>query len=174
MADFIDAATRSKWMAAIRSGNTRPELLVRRWLHRSGLRFRLHARELPGTPDIVLPRHGVCIFVNGCFWHRHAGCRYARMPSTRTAFWSGKLERNVERDAQARKALRRLGWRVIDIWECGIKDVADPDLRWLHDAVVSSGRMHVVWPRRPPKAAHDREVRGSRAQRRQSTRRRAA
>src|SRR5574340_859445 len=100
MADFIDTATRSMWMAQIRSGDTAPELFVRRWLHRAGLRFRLHVRTLPGTPDIVLPRRGVCIFVNGCFWHRHQDCRYARTPGSRTAFWIEKLERNVERDAQ--------------------------------------------------------------------------
>ncbi len=105
-------------MSHIRGKNTKPELLVRSLLHSMGYRFRLHRRDLPGNPDIVLPRHGVCIFVHGCFWHLHSQCKDARIPKTRTAWWRKKLEGNAARDKRHAAALRRLGWRVIMVWEC--------------------------------------------------------
>ena len=113
---------RSRIMRSIRKANTRPELLVRRLLHGMGYRFRLHRRDLPGTPDIVLPRHRVAIQVHGCFWHQHPGCRHATRPSARPEYWLPKLARNVERDAQASAALEALGWRVLTLWECELKD----------------------------------------------------
>ena len=111
-------------MARIRSSNTKPEIAVRRLLHARGLRFRLHRRDLPGKPDIVLPRHRLAIFVHGCFWHQHPGCRLASRPKTRTDYWMPKLFANVERDARAVSGLTDMGWRVETIWEC---DVRQPD-----------------------------------------------
>jgi DNA mismatch endonuclease (patch repair protein) len=109
---------RLRVMRAIRKTNTLPELLVRRRLHAMGYRFRLHCRDLPGTPDIVLPRHRLAIQVYGCFWHQHAGCGYCRTPRTRPDYWPAKLARNVERDARSDAALRAAGWRTAVIWEC--------------------------------------------------------
>lgn len=90
-------------------------------MHRAGFRFRLHRRDLPGTPDIVLPKHRIAIFVHGCFWHAHANCGYAKMPATRTKFWSDKLQRNVERDRRAVGDLLAIGWRVLCVWECAVR-----------------------------------------------------
>ena len=119
--DIVDTVTRSRMMAGIKGRNTRPEMIVRRFLHANGYRFRLHRRDLPGSPDIVLPRFRTCIFVHGCFWHRHAGCRYATTPKTRPEFWQTKFERNVDRDVRARAALVADGWTVVTIWECELK-----------------------------------------------------
>ncbi|WP_247768116.1 DNA mismatch endonuclease Vsr [Bradyrhizobium sp. 192] len=105
-------------MRAVRQAHTGPELIVRRLLHGSGLRFRLHQRGLPGRPDIVLPKHRTVIFVHGCFWHRHAGCPKATMPKTRIEFWREKFNRNVSRDHGIEQALVDAGWRVLTIWEC--------------------------------------------------------
>lgn len=109
-------------MRAIRKKNTKPELVVRRRLHALGFRFRLHRRDLPGTPDIVLPRHRVVIQVHGCFWHQHPGCRHATTPRTRQDYWLPKLERNVARDHTSTEALQALGWRVMTLWECELRD----------------------------------------------------
>lgn len=151
MVDLLNHAARSALMARIRSADTAPEWFVRKFLHRAGHRYRLHARDLPGRPDIVLPKYATCIFVNGCFWHAHAGCAYARLPKTHTAAWSDKLRKNVARDRRSRRALLAAGWRVIDIWECGIKDVSDPDLSWLPSLIEAEGAGRVVWPKRPRK-----------------------
>lgn len=121
MADTISAERRSWNMSRIGGRNTKPELLLRSKLHREGFRFRLHARELPGRPDIVLPRYRTAIFVHGCFWHRHSGCRNATMPSTRREFWADKFEGNVERDNRNQEALRQAGWTVEVVWECELK-----------------------------------------------------
>ena len=110
-------------MGRIRGANTKPERLVRSMLHRMGLRFRLHRKDLPGKPDIVLPKHRTVIFVHGCFWHRHRGCRFAYTPKSRVEFWTRKFEQNVERDRRACRVLRRQGWRVITIWECQTQDL---------------------------------------------------
>lgn len=110
-------------MSAIRSRNTKPELVVRRFLHRSGLRFRVHRRDLPGSPDIVLPKHRTIVNVHGCFWHHHPGCRFAYFPSSNTVFWARKFQENRERDKRVDRKLRALGWRVITVWEC---EVAKP------------------------------------------------
>ncbi|WP_085705679.1 very short patch repair endonuclease [Pseudomonas sp. B8(2017)] len=122
--DIVDTATRSRMMAGIKGRNTRPEMIVRRFLHANGYRFRLHRRDLPGSPDIVLPRFRTCIFVHGCFWHRHDGCRYATTPKTRADFWQAKFTQNVERDGRARRALRADGWKVLTIWECELRSPA--------------------------------------------------
>lgn len=105
-------------MRRIRSSNTKPEVLLRKALHARGLRFRLHGRHLPGKPDIVLARHRVAIFVHGCFWHRHEGCKVATTPKSNTPFWVAKFERNVTRDERVRAELEAAGWRVIVSWEC--------------------------------------------------------
>src|SRR5262245_3613248 len=113
---------RSAMMARIGSRNTKPELLVRRALHQLGFRFRLHRRDLPGKPDIVLTRHNLVILVHGCFWHRHPECRFAYMPKSRVEFWRAKFDRNVARDQQVQSALADLGWRVCVVWECETVD----------------------------------------------------
>lgn len=105
-------------MRAVRQKNTGPEITVRCILHASGYRFRIQCRDLPGSPDIVLPKHNLAIFVHGCFWHRHPGCRKATTPKTRAAFWAAKFERNVMRDSENEATLRGMGWRVLTIWEC--------------------------------------------------------
>lgn len=121
VSDTLSQAQRSFLMSRIRGKDTAPERQVRSLLHRMGYRFRLHRRDLPGSPDIVLPRLRTVVFVHGCFWHRHAGCRYSTTPRSRARFWRLKFERNVERDGENRAALRRLGWRVITVWECQVR-----------------------------------------------------
>lgn len=113
--------SRSEMMSRIGPRNTAPEIMVRKGLHRLGFRFRLHRVDLPGKPDIVLPKYGAVILVHGCFWHGHEGCRYFRMPKTNSAFWIEKIGRNVARDAKVVAALRALGWRVLTIWECATR-----------------------------------------------------
>jgi len=118
MADVFSKTKRSWVMGRIRGVNTKPEKLVRSFLHCHGLRFRLHQRNLPGNPDIVLARHKTVVFVNGCFWHHHFGCENAVYPSTRSEFWRNKIDSNVQRDRTNKVKLRRLGWRIITVWEC--------------------------------------------------------
>ncbi len=118
MVDIVDPVRRSHMMARIRGRDTKPERIVRSHLHQAGLRFRLHARALPGRPDIVLKRWKAVVFVHGCFWHRHRGCPMATTPSTNPEFWRRKFEENVSRDARNVAALRSLGWRVFIVWEC--------------------------------------------------------
>lgn len=124
MVDVVSPADRSRMMAGIQGKNTKPELTVRRVLFASGYRFRLHRRDLPGAPDIVMPGRKIAIFVHGCFWHMHQGCRYAKMPTTRPEFWKAKLEANVARDRHAVEKLQALGWRVLCVWECSTRDAA--------------------------------------------------
>jgi DNA mismatch endonuclease (patch repair protein) len=110
-------------MSRIRGKDTKPEKLVRSLLHRMGYRFRLHRRDLPGTPDIVLPKYKTVLFVHGCFWHRHKSCKYAYTPKSRVEFWQEKFRSNVDRDKKARRALKQNGWQVVVIWECQTKDL---------------------------------------------------
>lgn len=124
MVDVVSSKVRSRMMAGIGGKDTKPELALRKGLFALGLRYRLHDRKLPGRPDIVLPRWNAVVFVHGCFWHRHPGCRFATTPSTRTEFWLDKFEKNVARDQRNIVALQTLGWRVLVVWECDIK--ADP------------------------------------------------
>ena len=118
--DVWSPAKRSEVMARIRSGDTKPELMVRSLLHRSGVRFSLRRKDLPGKPDIVLPKYGTVVFVHGCFWHRHPGCKVATIPKSRVAFWEDKFARNVARDRRNQRALRAQGWRVLVVWECRV------------------------------------------------------
>lgn len=116
--DVVDAATRSRFMAGIKGSDTRPELIVRRYLHATGLRFRLGGCGLPGRPDIVLSGRRVAVFIHGCFWHRHPDCRFATTPGTRLEFWQRKFDENVARDGRAVSALEALSWTALTIWEC--------------------------------------------------------
>lgn len=125
--DRLSPAARSANMAAVKAKNTQPELRVRKLLHRLGYRFRLHASRLPGKPDIVLPRFLLAVFVHGCFWHRHPGCRKTTLPNTRREFWAEKFRRTVERDSEAERGLSDLGWTTLIIWECETRD--EPSLR---------------------------------------------
>jgi DNA mismatch endonuclease (patch repair protein) len=114
---------RSRNMAAIKGRDTKPELTVRKMLHRLGYRFRLHRRDLPGTPDIVLPKYRTVIFVHGCFWHRHPGCRYTTTPTTRKEYWEKKFSQNVERDSRQKAKISSMGWQVLVIWECQLQSL---------------------------------------------------
>jgi DNA mismatch endonuclease (patch repair protein) len=127
MVDSLSRKHRSWNMSRIRSRDTGPELLVRSALHRAGYRFRLHSKDLPGRPDIVLPKYRTVVFVHGCFWHRHPGCRFAYTPKSRVAFWNDKFRANVGRDRRNARALRAIGWKVITVWECQ----AGSPARWL-------------------------------------------
>ena len=120
MGDVYDAKTRRRVMQSIRKTDTMPEVRVRRVLHRLGYRFRLHRRDLPGVPDIVLPRHGVVIFVHGCFWHQHT-CPLGKLPKSNRKYWVPKLRGNVTRHTKHAAQLRRLGWKVIVLWECQVQ-----------------------------------------------------
>lgn len=113
---------RSLIMSAVKTKNTAPEIEARRILHALGLRFRIHRRDLPGTPDIVLPKYQTAIFVHGCFWHRHPNCKHATMPKTRQDFWARKFSANLDRDRRNQEMLQSNGWRVLIIWECDLKD----------------------------------------------------
>ena len=120
--DTLTPEHRSWNMSRIKGSNTAPECLVRSLLHRMGYRFRLHRKDLPGRPDIVLPKHETVVLVHGCYWHRHAGCRFAYTPKSNTDFWKAKFNENVRRDAIQFSQLNDLGWRVIIVWECETKD----------------------------------------------------
>ncbi|WP_065335019.1 very short patch repair endonuclease [Tritonibacter mobilis] len=122
MVDIVDARTRSQMMSNIRGKDTKPELALRRALHARGFRFRLHVKDVPGRPDIVFPKYRAAVFVHGCFWHRHAGCRYATVPKTRPEFWKTKFAANVSRDAAVHDKLTRKGWRVATVWECVLRN----------------------------------------------------
>lgn len=116
--DIVSKSRRSEMMAGIRNRNTLPERLIRSELHRLGFRFRLHSKKLPGKPDIVLTKYKTVILVNGCFWHRHRHCKYAYFPKSRISFWKEKFAENIERDLNVRRSLKKLGWRVLVVWEC--------------------------------------------------------
>lgn len=136
MVDVVDAPTRSRMMAGIRGKDTKPELAVRKALHALGLRYRLHAKDLPGKPDIVFPKYKAAVFVHGCFWHRHEGCRFATTPATRPEFWSEKFAANVERDSRKQAELEAAGWRQRVVWECDVREhggkaIAADIRRWL-------------------------------------------
>lgn len=121
MADVHDIATRSYNMSRIRGTDTKPEMRVRKFLHTNGLRYRLHNKKLPGTPDLTLSKYQTVIFVNGCFWHGHKGCKYFKMPKTRAEWWQKKIDETKKRDSKNMKELKVLGWQPIIIWECELK-----------------------------------------------------
>ena len=136
MADIVDKVTRSRMMAGIRGRDTKPEIQLRRAMHKLGLRFRLHEPKLPGRPDIVLPKYRALIFVHGCFWHQHGGCRFATVPKTRPEFWQAKFAANILRDKRNVADLQDKGWKVAIVWECHLKsngsaDIAENILEWL-------------------------------------------
>lgn len=137
MTDVVDSKTRSRMMSGIRGKNTRPELEIRRQLHRRGFRYRLHDKKLPGKPDVVLKKYNATIFIHGCFWHRH-NCHLFKWPKTRPEFWKQKITRNHENDIKVLAELRSAGWRVCIVWECSIKGpsknvqmVSESIVRWL-------------------------------------------
>jgi DNA mismatch endonuclease (patch repair protein) len=145
MVDIVDSRTRSRMMAGIRGRNTKPELQVRRYLHSRGFRYRLHDGKLPGSPDIIMPKYKLLIFVHGCFWHRHQGCRYATDPAQNREKWEEKFRQNVERDHKQVKQLIDLGWRVLVIWECGLRSPSS-DLSWLPEHIKQGAGSYAEWP----------------------------
>ncbi len=139
MADIVSKKIRSRMMSRIRSRDTKPELLLRKYLHANGFRYSLRKRrDLPCQPDLILPKYRAAIFVHGCFWHRHKGCSYATTPKTNVEFWEHKFGKNVERDSICEKELTKMGWRVITVWECELKESGLARLRdlavWLQKA----------------------------------------
>ena len=143
MADVMTPEQRSRNMAAIKGKDTKPELIVRKYLFSRGLRFRVQVRKLPGNPDIVLPKYKTVIFVNGCFWHGHEGCRYFRLPKSNVEFWKEKIERNIERDRESLQALLDLGWKVIRVWECELRNKANREvtLNKIYNSITSADRI---------------------------------
>lgn len=146
--------TRSAMMSRIGPKDTRPEIVVRKGLHRLGFRYRVHAKDLLGKPDIVLPKYRTVILVHGCFWHGHEGCRYFRFPKTNTIFWQTKIGRNQERDAAVRRSLVDSGWRVLTVWECATRQVSEDFLipaiaDWLagpeNEASISGQSFFLFW-----------------------------
>ncbi|MEX8547885.1 MAG: very short patch repair endonuclease [Mucilaginibacter sp.] len=121
MADIHSKEIRSYNMSRVKSKDTKPEMLVRKFLHKNGFRYRLHVKNLPGKPDIVLPKYKTVIFIHGCFWHGHENCKKASLPKTRTEWWTDKIGKNGENDQKAETILSNLGWKVIKIWECELK-----------------------------------------------------
>jgi DNA mismatch endonuclease (patch repair protein) len=122
MTDVFSKEKRSWLMGRVKGRDTKPEILVRSFVHRMGYRFRIHRRDLPGNPDIVFPRHGKVIFVHGCFWHGHEGCPRSKRPTTNKSFWNAKLDGNIERDKRIRRALQRMGWKVFVVWQCEMQE----------------------------------------------------
>lgn len=147
MTDIVDKQTRSRMMSGIKGKDTQPEMKVRRFLHAKGFRYRLHVRTLPGTPDICLPKYRTVIFVQGCFWHRHKRCHLSYMPASNVEKWRAKFKQNVQRDRKNSRALIERGWRVIVLWECGLRSHSPTSLDWLPDAIKSdSGITTLDWP----------------------------
>ena len=130
MADVHSIATRSYNMSRIRSKDTKPEMLVRKFLHALGFRFRLHVKELPGKPDLVLPKYKTVIFIHGCFWHGHEGCKYDLVPKTKTEWWLNKINGNIANDAKAIAALQQAGWKIITVWQCDLRPARLPETRF--------------------------------------------
>lgn len=138
MGDIVDKKTRSRMMSGIQGKNTRPELLLRHQLHRMGFRYRLHGKNLPGKPDLVFPKYKALIFVHGCFWHRHPGCKYTTNPATRPEFWQAKFQGTIERDKIVFHKLFQQGWRIGVAWECALRrgqetEVAVAMADWLNN-----------------------------------------
>lgn len=140
MADVMTSEQRSRCMAAVKGKDTKPEMIVRKYLFSQGLRFRVQVRKLPGTPDIVLPKYKTVIFVNGCFWHGHEGCKYFRLPKSNVEFWKDKIERNIERDKESMQALFDMGWKVVRVWECELRNKANREdtLNKIYTSITSS------------------------------------
>jgi len=140
MTDVHDLKTRSYNMSRIRAKDTKPEMFVRRFLHANGFRYKLHDNTLPGKPDIVLPKYKTVIFIHGCFWHGHLGCRYFVVPKTRTQWWLNKIDRNRENDSRTAERLRKESWKIIIVWECDLKkEKAEQTLKSLVKKISKSG-----------------------------------
>lgn len=139
MTDIKTPEQRSRNMAVIKWKDTKPEMIVRKYLFSRGLRFRVQVRKLPGNPDIVLPKYKTVIFVNGCFWHGHEGCKYFRLPKSNVEFWKEKIERNIERDRESLQALLDSGWKVIRVWECELRNKANREetLNEIYNSITS-------------------------------------
>ena len=136
MADRITPEERSENMRQIKGKDTKPEILVRKYLFSKGYRFRKNDKRYPGKPDLILPKYKTAIFINGCFWHQHPGCRYAYMPKSRTEFWKAKFERNCENDQKHYSELEKMGWKVIVIWECRLaKKIFDEEMLNLENKI---------------------------------------
>jgi len=136
MADVHSKEIRSYNMSRIRSKDTKPELLVRKFLHAQGFRYRLHVKDLPGKPDIVLPKYRTVIFVHGCFWHGHEGCKYYVVPKTKTEWWLSKINGNINKDLSSKELLHSKGWKVLEVWECELKkSIMDTSLGNLLSAI---------------------------------------
>jgi DNA mismatch endonuclease (patch repair protein) len=148
MADVVSKETRSRMMAGIRGANTAPELALRREMHARGFRFRLHVAGLPGRPDLVFPKYRAAVLVHGCFWHRHAECRFTTTPASNAAFWSAKFEGNVARDLRNLEKLRSVGWRTAIVWECEVRDGAGHAAAQLAKWLRSKQR-HIEIPIKP-------------------------
>lgn len=146
MIDIVDKKKRSEMMSVIRSKNTVPEILVRKYLFGLGFRYRLHYKRLIGKPDIVLPKYRVVILVHGCFWHRHENCKLSYVPKSNVEFWKSKFEKNKQRDNLQINSLISAGWRVIVIWECGLRS-RFLDLSWLPDDIRSGLFQYYEWPK---------------------------
>ena len=138
--DIWSKEKRSEVMSKIRSKDTKPEILVRKMLFARGYRYRLHVKNLPGKPDIVMPKYKAAIFVHGCFWHLHSGCREGTIPKTRTEYWEKKLLGNRERDKKHRRALRKAGWRVLRLWECEVEKNPDKIIKIIESFLGNSKR----------------------------------
>lgn len=143
--DFVDRETRSRMMASVRSRDTKPELMVRRTAHALGYRFRLHRGDLPGRPNLVFPQFRIALFVHGCFWHSHEGCRRATVPGSNRIFWGEKLAGNRERDRRCQKALEASGWKVVILWECGLRTPDAVELI-LRKVLPQKGGQASAWP----------------------------
>lgn len=156
MADVVDKATRSRMMSGIRAKNTRPEIFLRKGLHALGFRFRLHAKDIPGKPDIVFPKYKALIEVQGCFWHGH-GCKFSKIPATNTEFWLAKIASNQQRDKLIHSKQIESGWRTLEIWECAVRtsisqntsfDLFESTRDWLvsakHSGYIDSTGLHLI------------------------------
>lgn len=168
MADKFSPAQRSNCMSKVRSANTKPEIKVRKHLFSKGFRFRINVKSLPGTPDIVLPKYRTCIFINGCFWHGHKGCKLYTVPETNTEFWVEKVARNQERDLVNNQRLESLSWNVITIWECELKkNVLDNTLAKV-EAELAQNKLK--WEQYQDRRRADREFRIMEAKRKKTIR----
>lgn len=140
MADTVSKEKRSEIMSHVTGKETKPEIIVRKYLFAHGLRYRKNVKRLPGTPDIVFPKYKTVVFVNGCFWHGHSGCKYSHLPSTNVDYWEKKIADNLERDERKKRELKELGYRVHIVWQCQLKaEVKDENLKKLKDEIISAG-----------------------------------
>lgn len=163
MTDVMTPEERSRCMAAVKGKDTKPEMIVRKYLFSKGLRYRLHVKKMPGSPDIVLKKYKTVIFIDGCFWHGHEGCKYFKMPKSNKFFWEQKIKRNKARDVANDYVLQTEGWNVIRIWECEIKKVAEREerLEHLYAEITRKQRPYINQETSISFAAENEEIYGS-------------